>query len=82
VIESWRRALKEQRARAGHFFKLLGFAYLTLLVLLALDGRTRRPHFGKHTAGRRSGVIDPKVTQAPTASPSLCRTLSKTEYQG
>src|SRR5882762_7437836 len=57
-------ALKEQRRarRWGIFFKLLGFAYLTLLVLLALDWRGHDGFTsGKHTAlVDVVGVIDPK----------------------
>ena len=57
-------ALKEQRRarRWGIFFKLLGFAYLTLLVLLALDWRGHDGlTSGKHTAlVDVVGVIDPK----------------------
>ena len=57
-------ALKEQRRarRWGIFFKLLGFAYLTFLLLLVLDWR-RQDGFtsGKHTAlVDVVGVIDPK----------------------
>ena len=46
-------ALKEQRRarRWGIFFKLLGFAYLTILILLVLDWRGPEPlGAGKHTA--------------------------------
>ena len=57
-------ALKEQRRsrRWGIFFKLLGFAYLTLLLLIALDWRVRDGlTAGKHTAlVDVVGVIDPK----------------------
>src|SRR5712691_1188101 len=57
-------ALKEQRRarRWGIFFKLLGFAYLTLLVLLVLDWRGHDGlTSGKHTAlVDVVGVIDPK----------------------
>jgi protease IV len=57
-------ALREQRRsrRWGIFFKLLGFAYLTLLVLIALDwrGKTESLTSGKHTAlVEIIGVIDP-----------------------
>jgi protease-4 len=57
-------ALKEQRRarRWGIFFKLLGFAYLTFVLLLVLDWR-RQDGFtsGKHTAlVDVVGVIDPK----------------------
>src|SRR5258706_14598912 len=57
-------ALKEQRGgrRWGIFFKLLGFAYLTFVLLLVLDWR-RQDGFtsGKHTAlVDVVGVIDPK----------------------
>jgi protease-4 len=55
-------ALSEQRRarRWGIFFKLLGFAYLTFLILLALDwrGDTDALGFTKHTAlVELSGVI-------------------------
>src|SRR2546425_3369822 len=57
-------ALKEQRRsrRWGIFFKLLGFAYLTLLLLIALDWRAQDGFTaGKHTAlVDIVGVIDPK----------------------
>jgi protease-4 len=57
-------ALKEQRRsrRWGIFFKLLGFAYLTLLLLIALDWRAQDGlTAGKHTAlVDIVGVIDPK----------------------
>ena len=57
-------ALKEQRRsrRWGIFFKLLGFAYLTLLLLIALDWRAQDGlTAGKHTAlVDVVGVIDPK----------------------
>src|SRR5713226_405077 len=57
-------ALKEQRRsrRWGIFFKLLGFAYLTLLLLIALDWRVQDGFTaGKHTAlVDIVGVIDPK----------------------
>jgi len=57
-------ALREQRRsrRWGIFFKLLGFAYLTLLVLIALDwrGKAEALTSGKHTAlVEIIGVIDP-----------------------
>ena len=71
--EAWERdvieklafaALGEQRARRrwGIFFKLLGFAYLTMLVLLVLDWRGQDGlTSGKHTAlVDVVGVIDPK----------------------
>ena len=57
-------ALREQRRarRWSIFFKLLGFAYLTLLVLLVLDWRGHDGlTSGKHTAlVDVVGVIDPK----------------------
>jgi protease-4 len=57
-------ALKEQRRarRWGIFFKLLGFAYLTMLLLLVLDWRGQDGFAsGKHTAlVDVVGVIDPK----------------------
>jgi len=57
-------ALREQRRsrRWGIFFKLLGFAYLTLLVLLVLDWRGDDGFSGgKHSAlVDVVGVIDPK----------------------
>jgi len=57
-------ALKEQRRarRWGIFFKLLFFAYLTLIVLLAVDwkGRGESASGGKHTAMVEvNGVIAP-----------------------
>lgn len=55
-------ALKEQRRsrRWGIFFKLLGFAYLTLLLLVFLDWRGEDLTAGKHTAlVDVVGVIDP-----------------------
>jgi len=65
VIEKLATAsLKEQRRarRWGIFFKLLGFAYLTFLVLLVLDWRGQDGlTSGKHTAlVDVVGVIDPK----------------------
>jgi len=57
-------ALNEQRRsrRWGIFFKLLGFVYLTLLLLIALDWRGQDGlTAGKHTAlVDIVGVIDPK----------------------
>jgi protease-4 len=58
-------ALAEQRRarRWGIFFKLLGFAYLTFLILLALDwrGSAESLSSGKHTAlVDLSGVIQSK----------------------
>ena len=57
-------ALKEQRRsrRWGIFFKLLGFAYLTLLIVIALDWRAHDGlTSGKHTAlVDVVGVIEPK----------------------
>jgi len=57
-------AVKEQRSsrRWGIFFKLLTFAYLTVLILLALDwrGKTDGLTDGKHTAlVEVSGIIGP-----------------------
>ena len=55
-------ALKEQRRsrRWGIFFKLLGFAYLTFLLLLFLDWSGEELTTGKHTAlVDLVGVIDP-----------------------
>src|SRR5712691_6195541 len=56
--------LREQRRsrRWGIFFKLLGFAYLTLFLLIALDWRGEDGlTSGKHTAlVEVVGVIDPK----------------------
>lgn len=57
-------AVREQRRarRWGIFFKLLGFAYLTLILLIALDWRSRDGlTSGKHTAlVDIVGVIDSK----------------------
>jgi protease-4 len=57
-------ALKEQRRsrRWGIFFKLLGFAYLIVLLLIVLDWRAQDGlTAGKHTAlVEVVGVIDPK----------------------
>ncbi len=65
VVEKLATAtLREQRRarRWGIFFKLLGFAYLTFILLLALDWRGEdRLTSGKHTAlVEVVGVIDPK----------------------
>jgi protease-4 len=69
--ESWERetieklafaALKEQRSsrRWGIFFKLLTFAYVTLIVVLALDWKTKGESAGKHTAlVEVNGIIAP-----------------------
>jgi protease-4 len=69
--ESWERetleklafaALKEQRTsrRWGIFFKLLTFAYITLIVVLAVDWKTKGESSGKHTAlVEVSGIIAP-----------------------
>src|SRR5258705_12118309 len=74
------RALKEQRrARLwGIFFKLLTFAYITLIVVLAVDwkGRSEVAGGGKHTAMVEvNGIISPgseasaeKVTTALQAA--------------
>jgi len=57
-------AVKEQRRarRWGIFFKLLGFAYLTLILLMVLDWRAQEGlTSGKHTAlVDVVGVIEPK----------------------
>src|SRR5262245_24017033 len=55
-------ALKEQRrARLwGIFFKLLTFGYVTLVILLAVDWKSRGESSGKHTAMVEvSGLIAP-----------------------
>ena len=56
-------ALKEQRRsrRWGIFFKLLTFAYITVLVVLALDWKDKGEHTSdKHTAlVELSGIIGP-----------------------
>jgi protease-4 len=55
-------ALQEQRRarRWGIFFKLLTFAYITVLILMALDWGERGQTSGKHTAlVEVSGVIAP-----------------------
>jgi protease IV len=56
-------ALREQRRarRWGIFFKLLGFAYLTIFLILILSPRIDESLTGKHTAlVEISGVIDSK----------------------
>jgi len=55
-------ALKEQRSarRWGIFFKLLTFAYVTLIVLLAMDWKSGGETKGKHTAlVEVNGIIAP-----------------------
>jgi len=55
-------ALQEQRRarRWGIFFKLLTFAYVTVIILMAVDWGTRGQTSGKHTAlVEVSGVIAP-----------------------
>ena len=55
-------ALQEQRRarRWGVFFKLLTFAYVTVIILMAVDWGTRGQTSGKHTAlVEVSGVIAP-----------------------
>jgi len=55
-------ALQEQRRarRWGIFFKLLTFAYVTVIILMAVDWGTRGKTSGKHTAlVEVSGVIAP-----------------------
>jgi protease-4 len=55
-------ALQEQRRarRWGIFFKLLTFAYVTVIILMAVDWGTRGETSGKHTAlVEVSGVIAP-----------------------
>jgi protease-4 len=55
-------ALQEQRRarRWGIFFKLLTFAYITVIILMAVDWGTRGATSGKHTAlVEVSGVIAP-----------------------
>jgi protease-4 len=55
-------ALQEQRRarRWGIFFKLLTFAYVTVIILMAVDWGTRGVTSGKHTAlVEVSGVIAP-----------------------
>jgi len=80
-------ALKEQRRarRWGIFFKLLGFAYLTLLVLLALDWRGHDGLIsGKHTAlVDVVGVIDPKGdASADRVTESLQNAFKNKNTQG
>ncbi|MDH3319495.1 MAG: S49 family peptidase [Betaproteobacteria bacterium] len=55
-------ALKEQRRarRWGIFFKLLTFAYITVIIVMAMDWKDRGESTGKHTAlVEVSGVIAP-----------------------
>jgi protease-4 len=55
-------ALQEQRRarRWGIFFKLLTFAYITVIIVMAVDWGDRRATSGKHTAlVELSGVIAP-----------------------
>lgn len=55
-------ALKEQRSarRWGIFFKLLTFAYVTLIILLAMDWKSGGETKGKHTAlVEVNGIIAP-----------------------
>ncbi|HSG74901.1 MAG TPA: S49 family peptidase [Burkholderiales bacterium] len=55
-------ALQEQRRarRWGLFFKLLTFAYITVIILMAMDWGDRRDTKGKHTAlVEVNGVIAP-----------------------
>lgn len=55
-------ALQEQRCarRWGIFFKLLTFAYITVIILMAMDWGDRRDTKGKHTAlVEVNGVIAP-----------------------
>lgn len=55
-------ALQEQRRarRWGIFFKLLTFAYITVIILMAMDWGDRRDTKGKHTAlVEVNGVIAP-----------------------
>src|SRR3954464_2855964 len=64
VTELANAALKEQRRarRWGIFFKLLFFAYLTVIIVLAVDwkGRSDGTGGGKHTAMVEvNGVISP-----------------------
>ena len=80
IVDLAGAALKEQRRarRWGIFFKLLTFAYVTLVILLAVDwrGRGESSGSGKHTAMVEvSGVIAPggeasadKVTTALQAA--------------
>src|SRR5207237_5022751 len=80
-------ALKEQRRarRWGIFFKLLGFAYLTLLVLLVLDWRGHDGlTSGKHTAlVDVVGVIDPKGdASADRVTESLQNAFKNKNTQG
>jgi protease-4 len=80
-------ALKEQRRsrRWGIFFKLLGFAYLTLLLLIALDWRAQDGlTAGKHTAlVDIVGVIDPKgVASADRVTTALQGAFKDKNTQG
>src|SRR5712671_6984109 len=80
-------ALKEQRRarRWGIFFKLRGFAYLTMLVLLVLDWRGQDGlTSGKHTAlVDVVGVIDPKGdASADRVTESLQNAFKNKNTQG
>lgn len=81
-------ALKEQRVtrRWGIFFKLLGFCYLTFLILLALDWRGDAEGLasGKHTAlVEISGVIESKgETSADRIAAALQNAFKDKNTQG
>lgn len=81
-------ALKEQRVtrRWGIFFKLLGFGYLTFLILLALDWRGDAEGLasGKHTAlVEISGVIESKgETSADRIATALQNAFKDKNTQG
>src|SRR5512141_1895970 len=81
-------ALKEQRRsrRWGIFFKLLTFAYLTFLVVLAVDWRWNRDGLtgGKHTAlVDIVGVIEPRgAANADHITSALQGAFKDTNTQG
>jgi protease-4 len=81
-------ALREQRVtrRWGIFFKLLGFAYLTFLILLALNwrGSVEGLASGKHTAlVEISGVIESKgETSADRIATALQNAFKDKNTQG
>jgi protease-4 len=79
-------ALREQRRarRWGIFFKALGFAYLTLVVLLLLDLRRTDAFAGKHSAlVDVAGVIDAKgAASADNVNGALASAFKDKNTQG
>lgn len=79
-------ALKEQRSgrRWGIFFKLLTFAYVTVIIVLAMDWKSGGETTGKHTAlVEVNGIIAPgSDASAERVTAALQRAFEDKDTQG